>query len=69
MEYGNGDSPIVRAKDVFKRFTVGESEVTILKGVSFDIKPGEFVAIVGPSGNGKSTLLNMITGIDHPTTG
>lgn len=69
MEYGNGDSPIVRAKDVFKRFTVGESEVTILKGVSFDIKPGEFVAIVGPSGTGKSTLLNMITGIDHPTTG
>jgi putative ABC transport system ATP-binding protein len=48
---------------------VGESEVTILKGVSLDITPGEFVTIVGPSGNGKSTLLNMITGIDHPSEG
>jgi len=69
MEYGNDGTPIVRVKDVVKRFTVGESEVTILKGISFDITPGEFVAIVGPSGNGKSTLLNMITGIDHPSDG
>ena len=43
--------------------------MTVLRGVSLQIHPGEFVAIVGPSGNGKSTLLNMITGIDHPTTG
>jgi putative ABC transport system ATP-binding protein len=64
----NGQS-IVRIKDVIKRFPVGESEVTILKGVSLDITPGEFVTIVGPSGNGKSTLLNMITGIDHPSEG
>jgi putative ABC transport system ATP-binding protein len=60
---------IVCIKDVIKRFTVGESELTILKGVSLEIDPGEFVAIVGPSGNGKSTLLNMITGIDHPSEG
>lgn len=64
----NGQS-IVQIKDVIKRFPVGESEVTILKGVSLDIIPGEFVTIVGPSGNGKSTLLNMITGIDHPSEG
>ena len=69
-ENGNGHpSPIVQVKDVFKRFPVGDGEVTILKGVSLDIVPGEFVAIVGPSGNGKSTLLNMITGIDHPSEG
>jgi putative ABC transport system ATP-binding protein len=41
----------------------------VLRGVSFNVYPGEFVAIVGPSGNGKTTLLNMITGIDHPTQG
>ncbi|MDX1416549.1 MAG: ABC transporter ATP-binding protein [Candidatus Promineifilaceae bacterium] len=60
---------IVSANKVVKSFPVGDDELTILKGISFDIKSGEFVTIVGPSGNGKSTLLNMITGIDHPTAG
>ena len=57
---------IVQIKDVVKSFQVGDGEVTILKGLSFDVRDGEFVSIVGPSGNGKSTLLNMITGIDRP---
>lgn len=60
---------VVKLKNVGKRFAVGETEVTILKGVSLQVGAGEFVSIVGPSGSGKSTLLNMITGIDHPTTG
>jgi putative ABC transport system ATP-binding protein len=60
---------VVKVKDVVKSFPVGDGEVTILKGLSFDVKEGEFVSIVGPSGNGKSTLLNMITGIDRPTGG
>ncbi|MFC1975024.1 ABC transporter ATP-binding protein [Chloroflexota bacterium] len=60
---------VVQVKDVVKSFPVGDGEVTILKGLSFDVKNGEFVSIVGPSGNGKSTLLNMITGIDRPTDG
>jgi putative ABC transport system ATP-binding protein len=60
---------IVKIKDVVKSFKVGDGEVTILKGISFDVKNGEFVSIVGPSGNGKSTLLNMITGIDRPSDG
>lgn len=60
---------IVQVKDVVKSFKVGDGEVTILKGISFDVKNGEFVSIVGPSGNGKSTLLNMITGIDRPSGG
>ncbi len=60
---------VVQIKDVVKSFPVGDGEVTILKGLSFDVKDGEFVSIVGPSGNGKSTLLNMITGIDRPTDG
>jgi len=70
MWNGNGQLwPIVQVKDVFKHFPVGDGQVTVLKGVSLDIMPGEFVAIVGPSGNGKSTLLNMMTGIDHPSEG
>ncbi len=60
---------VVQVKDVVKSFKVGDGEVTILKGISFDVKNGEFVSIVGPSGNGKSTLLNMITGIDRPSDG
>jgi putative ABC transport system ATP-binding protein len=60
---------IVAVKDVVKRFPVGDDEITVLKGISFDVTNGEFVTIVGPSGNGKSTLLNMITGIDRPSDG
>ncbi len=66
---GNGHGTIVDVKDVVKTFPVGGSEITILKGISFSVANGEFVSIVGPSGNGKSTLLNMITGIDRPTHG
>jgi putative ABC transport system ATP-binding protein len=61
--------PIVEIKDVVKKFRVGNNDVTILKGISFQVQPGEFLSIVGPSGNGKSTLLNMITGIDRPSSG
>jgi putative ABC transport system ATP-binding protein len=66
---GRNEAPIIAIRDVVKSFPVGSTTVTILKGVSFRVKPGEFVSIVGPSGNGKSTLLNMITGIDRPTSG
>ena len=63
------DHKLVEVVDVVKSFPVGDGEVTVLKGISFDVKSGEFVSIVGPSGNGKSTLLNMITGIDRPSNG
>jgi putative ABC transport system ATP-binding protein len=66
---GRNGRPIVEIKDVVKCFSVGDAEITILKGISFQVQPGEFVSIVGPSGNGKSTLLNMITGIDRPSSG
>src|SRR5574341_1439309 len=65
----NGNDPIVRIKEVVKTFRVGDLELTILKGISLDVKKGEFLSVVGPSGNGKSTLLNMITGIDRPSAG
>jgi len=65
----NGKDNVVQVLDLTKSFAVGGGQTTVLKGISFGISQGEFVSIVGPSGNGKSTLLNMITGIDRPTTG
>ena len=65
----NGNTPIVDVRNVVKKFIVGNTEITILKGLSFKVYSGEFVIIVGPSGNGKSTLLNMCTGIDFPNDG
>jgi putative ABC transport system ATP-binding protein len=61
--------PLVQVCDVVKSYPVGDGEITVLKGISFSVQQGEFVSIVGPSGNGKSTLLNMITGIDRPSDG
>jgi putative ABC transport system ATP-binding protein len=62
-------TPIVEAVNIHKRYTAGEASIPVLRGVSLAITPGDFVAIVGPSGNGKTTLLNMITGIDQPSQG
>jgi putative ABC transport system ATP-binding protein len=61
--------PIVEMKDITKVFKTPAGDFLALKSVSTCFYPGEFVAIVGKSGSGKSTLANMITGIDHPTTG
>jgi putative ABC transport system ATP-binding protein len=72
MEPRNGnyvEKYAIELKDVRKSFQVGDEELPVLHGISTDIEHGEFVSIVGPSGNGKSTLLNMITGIDRPTHG
>ncbi|MBE2222183.1 MAG: ABC transporter ATP-binding protein [Anaerolineae bacterium] len=62
-------NPIIDVRHIIKRFPLGDDEITVLRGISFTVQPGEFMSIVGPSGNGKSTLLNMITGIDHPSEG
>jgi putative ABC transport system ATP-binding protein len=60
---------IVELIDIQKSYEVSGGQVPVLKGLSLAVEPGEFLAITGPSGNGKSTLLNMITGIDRPTSG
>jgi putative ABC transport system ATP-binding protein len=64
-----GTQPVVLVKNVYKEYNLGETRIPVLRDVSLRVAPGEFAAIVGASGNGKSTLLNMITGIDHPTSG
>jgi putative ABC transport system ATP-binding protein len=61
---------VVHLDNVVKSFPLGDDdEVTVLKGINLEVNDGEFISIVGPSGNGKSTLLNMITGIDRPSSG
>lgn len=61
--------PIISIKDVHKHFLVGEQDVHILKGLSFDICKGDFFMIFGPSGCGKSTLLYTLLGLEPPTSG
>lgn len=60
---------VLEVKDLTKEYGQGDSKVVALDHVSFSVERGEFVAIVGASGSGKSTLMNMIGGIDNPTSG
>ncbi len=60
---------VVRLDNVVKTYSMGESEVHALRGISFEIEQGEFLSIMGPSGSGKSTCMNMIGCLDRPTSG
>ena len=60
---------MIKVTNLSKIFRTEEIETTALNGVSFEIKDGEFVAIMGPSGCGKSTLLNILGLLDNPTSG
>lgn len=60
---------MVRVSRLTKQVTTGDSELTILRDVSFDIAAGEAVAVTGASGSGKSTLLGLLAGLDTPTSG
>jgi putative ABC transport system ATP-binding protein len=65
----SSEKPIISCKDLTKIYTMGDQEVRALDGVTMDIHPGEFVAIMGPSGSGKSSLMNLIGALDRPTSG
>src|SRR3984885_4663485 len=59
----------VRAENVSRHYQMGEALVRAVDGISIDIEAGEFVALLGASGSGKSSLLNLVAGLDRPTSG
>lgn len=61
--------PVIRVKNLYKIYRVGQNKVRALNGVDLEIYRGEFCSIVGTSGSGKSTMLNMLAGLEKPTKG
>jgi len=63
------EKPLIRLSNVVKKYKTAAGEITALKGVDAEVYPGEFVGIMGKSGAGKTTLVNMLSGLDKLTSG
>ena len=61
--------PLIQLRNVWKTYTMGENQVHALRGINLDVQQGEFLAIMGTSGSGKSTAMNMVGALDIPTKG
>jgi putative ABC transport system ATP-binding protein len=66
---GNGRAPLIKARNLVKVYKSSAGNFTALKGIDLDVYPGEFVGILGKSGAGKTTLVNMLTGVDRLSEG
>ena len=60
---------VIEAKELTRRYGVGDTAVDALRGCSIDVRRGELTAVMGPSGSGKSTLMHILAGLDRPTSG
>jgi len=69
MDISGPNSVAVRTENVCRHYQMGEALVRAVDGISVDVRAGEFVALLGASGSGKSSLLNLVAGLDRPTSG
>jgi putative ABC transport system ATP-binding protein len=63
------DTPAIRAEQLCRHYRMGETLIPAVDGVTLEVRAGEFVALLGSSGSGKSSVLNLIAGLDRPTSG
>ena len=64
-----GHPPLIEVRNLVKVYKTAAGDLPVIKGLDVEVQPGEFVAIIGKSGSGKSTFVNLLTGIDRPTSG
>ncbi len=69
MSPNSETNPLITIRNLVKVYKTPAGDFTAIKGMDVDVQKGEFVAVIGKSGSGKSTFINMITGVDRPTSG
>lgn len=69
LEQENSNLSVLSAKGLYKSYPLGKTQVSVLKGIDFEVKTGEWVAILGASGSGKTTLLNLLGALETPDQG